>query len=82
MFLFLFQIRNKNIPWQREADKHIRTACNKYSLFMPQKNPTTFFLWVFLFGSSQEAFVPAVQSLLPQVTPRIFIFYQLVAYLA
>lgn len=49
---------------------------------MPQKNPTTFFLWVFLFGSSQEAFVPAVQSLLPQVTPRIFIFYQLVAYLA
>lgn len=68
MFLLLFQIGNRNIPLQRGTDKHSKTTYNKCSLFMPRNNPTSFF---FGFSSlpvgSQEAFLPAIKTLLLQV---------------
>lgn len=68
MFLLLFQIGNRNIPLQRGTDKHNKTTYNKCSLFMPRNNPTSFF---FGFSSlpvgSQEAFLPAIKTLLLQV---------------
>lgn len=59
MVLFLFQIRNTNIPPQREADKHDKTACNKHSPFMPRNNPTSFFFgFSFLPGHRKLLYLP------------------------
>lgn len=74
MSLLLFQIGNRNIPLQRETDKHNKTSYNKPSLFMPCNNPTSFFFgFPFLPVGSQEEFLPAMKTLLLQVWASIII---------